>query len=294
MSGASGFIGKPLFHHFQKQGHQVVRLVREKTTDEDAIQWDPDRGIVVKELFEDFDAVIHLAGENLYHHRWTRSVRKQILLSRTISTWLLSQILSQLYRPPKVFLSPSMINFYGDRGEDELDEESSEGSGFLSQVCFEWEKASYAIEARGCRTVHPRIGFVIGNGGIFQRMQRQCKLGLGTVFGSGTQWMSWVGMNDVIRALEFAIQTDRMEGVFNLVSPQPARQKEFITQLAAHLKRPVFLSEPSWVLKMRYGEIAKETLLSSLKVFPQKLMQAGFTFQHPSLDSALKVILDCT
>lgn len=293
MSGASGFIGKPLLFLLRKRGHEVVRLVRAlSVVDSDAIGWDPDRGIAIKEQFEDFDAVIHLAGEPIAERRWTCKQRKKILLSRTVTTWMLSQILAQAMRPPRIFISPSAVGYYGNRGEEELTEESSPGSGFLPHVCVEWEKAASAIDARGARTIHPRFGHVLGsNSGLLKTLLPLYRFGLGGKLGSGRQWMSWISLTDLLSAIEFCLAEESMEGVFNFTAPHPVRQEEFAKELATLLHRPSFFHLPAWFLRLMIGKMADELLLASAKVSSVKLQRLGFSFQHSTLDSALRAAL---
>lgn len=267
-------------------------MQRSQPTSSDSIFWDPENAVVVKELFEGFDAVIHLAGENIATHRWTKSQMRKILFSRTIGTFLLSHVLSQLYQPPKVFLSPSAVGYYGNRGDEELDDESPPGSSFLAKVCCEWERAAEAINKRGARVVHPRMGMVLGQGGgALQKLLLPYRLGLGGKLGSGRQWISWVALEDVLRAYEFALTDEKVEGSFNLVSPHPVLQEEFSHDLAHILHRPDFFHQPASLLRLLFGQMADELLLSSAKVLPVKLQKLGFSFRYPALDMALCSIL---
>jgi uncharacterized protein (TIGR01777 family) len=286
LSGASGFIGKPLGESLKREGHALLRLVRFPTAEPDAIAWDPETGVAVKEQFEGFDAVIHLSGEPIFK-RWTRRQRQKILFSRTVSTFLLSHILATALRPPKVFATPSAVGYYGNRGEEELTEESEAGRGFLPNVCCEWEKASAAIRQRGARCVQLRFGIVLGSdGGALQKILLPYRLGLGGRLGSGRQWMSWIALEDAIRAVEFALQDERCSGPVNVVSPHPVRQEDFSKRLAALLHRPALLHQPAWMLRLAFGQMADELLLASAKASPQKLLAFGFAYRHPSLDSA--------
>lgn len=254
----------------------------------DAIFWDPDGGILRKEDFEGFDAVVHLAGEPLALGRWSESKRAQILYSRTAGTFLLSKIFSEAVQSPRVFLSASAVGFYGDRGEEVLTEESGPGRGFLACVCCEWEKACKAIQERGARTVQARFGMVLGaNGGALKKMVPAYKLGLGGRLGTGKQWVSWVALEDLVRALAFLLSADAIEGPVNIVSPNPVRQEDFSHTLASLLHRPELLSLPAWLLKLRFGLVADELLLASARAEPKKLLSAGFSFQFPLLRDAL-------
>lgn len=294
VSGASGFIGRPLVEFLSSQGHTVIKLIRSKDRSlfPGSIGWNPEEGRAAPGDFEGFDAVIHLAGEPLSFGRWTRRKKEKILFSRTLGTHLLSQILAQLLRPPRVFISASAVGYYGDRGEEILTEESGAGRGFLASVCCEWEKASQPLENRGTRGVHARFGMVIGpGGGALQKMLLPYRLGLGGRLGSGKQWISWIDREDLIRAIHFTLEHPSLEGAVNLVSPSPVRQEEFVRTLAKILHRPQLGSLPSWLLRLLLGEMADEMLLPSARVQPAKLIDAGFAFRTPCLaDSLLKAL----
>ncbi len=292
VSGASGFIGKPLTLLLRKNGHEVLRLVRSSTKAVDEIVWDPDRGIAIKEQFEGFDAVVHLAGETISSLRWTKAKKKRILLSRTVGTKFLSQILSRTLEPPKVFISPSALGYYGDRGETLIEDGAPAGSGFLSHVCSEWEKAAIAIEARGSRVVHPRFGVVLGKGGgALGNLLPIYRLGLGATLGDGQQWMSWIALEDAVAATYFALMNDSIRGAFIAASPNPVRQEEFSRKLAAQLHRLACFRVPKWLLHLLFGQMADELLLQSLKASPTKLLRSGFQFQTADLDKALSFAL---
>lgn len=290
ISGSKGFIGKPMMDHFLAQGHTVVKLVRSENlqdSTEDTIFWNLEKGKAVKDHFEGFDAVIHLAGEPIMG-RWTKRKKRKILFSRTTSTWFLTQILSKLFQPPQFFLSASAIGYYGDRGDEVLTEESEAGKGFLANVCCEWEKASRALEARGVRTVQARFGMVLGpGGGILQKLAPLYKFGLGGRFGSGKQWISWVAREDLIRAIDHCFSTPEIEGAVNVVSPHPVRQEEFSRTLSEIFGRLERLHFPAWFLRLILGEAADETVLSSNRVEPRKLMNSHFTFRYLHLINAL-------
>ncbi len=293
LSGSSGFIGNHLKLFLQLAGHEVVRLVRrQQDLIEDSIFWDPVHGSAKKEDFEGFDAVIHLAGAGIAQGRWTKSKKNQLFLSRCRDTWLLSQILCRLYRPPKVLLCASAVGYFGDRGEEELTEESSQGGGFLADLCGKWEQATEAIENRGTRIVHARFGVVLGaKGGMLKKMLGSMRLGLGGRIGSGDQWMSWIGIDDLLGAVYHCLMGDAMSGPVNFVSPQPVTQVEFTRMLAKKMGRPAVCHLPSWLLKAAFGEMAKEMLLSSQKVKPNRLLKTGFVFRYPDLKTALDFVM---
>ncbi|MBX7065723.1 MAG: TIGR01777 family oxidoreductase [Parachlamydiales bacterium] len=286
ISGASGFIGQPLVSFLERQGHSVISLSR--TPEKNAIVWDPEAGKANPDDFEGFDAVIHLAGEPLTLSRWTKSKREKILFSRTIGTMFLAHILKSTLSPPKVFISASAVGFYGDRGEEILNEDSSAGAGFLANVCCAWEKASFSLKDRGIRVVHTRFGIVIGpNGGVLKKLLLPYRLGLGGTLGTGRQWISWVHRTDLIHALSFILQSPSLSGPINIVSPEPIRQKDFAKTIAELLHRPHFLHTPAWALRLVLGIAADELLLSSTRVQSAKLLASKFAFQYSDLRSAV-------
>lgn len=288
LSGSNGFVGRALFDYWHSLGHEIIRLVRKEAKNEGCVGWDPERGLLVKEDFEGYDAVVHLAGEPIATGRWTRAKKEKILYSRTVSTWLLSNVLAQTLHPPKVFISVSAVGFYGNSGEALLDEGSPAGRGFLASVCCEWEKGALAIENRGARVVHPRFGMVIGPGGALKKMLLPFKLGLGGILGDGRQWISWIELGDLIAAIDHVLQDESLNGPVNFTSPYPVRQKEFAKTLAALIHRPSFFNLPAWFLKIFFGEMAEETLLSSTRAEPKKLLDSGFSFAYPRIKDALR------
>ena len=289
LTGASGFIGSELKTFLRNKGHLVTRLVRnKKELSGDAIFWDPICGEAEKQDFEGFDAVIHLAGKEIAGGRWTKKRKEALFLSRARDTWLLSQILCRLYRPPKIVISASAIGFYGDRGDELLTEKSPPGKGFLADLCVQWERGTDAIENRGARVVHPRFGAVLGaTGGMLPRLKRLFRWGLGGRLGSGRQILSWIAIDDVVAALHHTLVTEGLRGPVNFVSPQPVSQAEFARLLAREVHRPAFCHQPAFVLKLLLGEMATELLLASQRVTPHKLLESGYTFQIPDLEAAL-------
>ena len=293
LSGASGFIGSKLKIFLQLCGHEVVRLVRRKEeVAEDAIYWDPTHGNFQKDSFEGFDAVIHLAGAGLAQGRWTKDKKEQFFLSRCRDTWLLSQVLCRLYRPPKTVICASAIGFYGNRGSEELTEESVQGSGFLADLCGKWERATEPIENRGSRVVHARFGAVLSaQGGMLQKMLLPFRLGLGGKMGSGKHIISWIGIDDLLGSLYHSLMKENLNGAVNLVAPQPVSQIEFARILAKTIRRPSFSRIPAWALKMALGEMAEEMILSSQNVKPDKLLKTGYEFRYPDLQKALDFVI---
>lgn len=286
VSGASGFIGQPLVSFLHSQGCQVVSLSRKPEDFE--IGWDPENRRANQSDFENFDAVIHLAGEPLTLSRWSKAKREKILVSRTNGTAFLAQLLKSALRPPKVFISASAVGFYGDRGEEILTEDSPEGSGFLAGVCSAWEKASFWLQERGVRLVQARFGLVIGpDGGVFKRLVLPYQFGLGGKLGTGKQWISWIHRIDLIQALFFILENPSLSGPINLVAPLPIRQYEFAKTMAELLHRPHFFHIPAWFLRLILGLTADELLLPSIRVKPAKLLASKFSFQYSDLRSAM-------
>ena len=293
LSGSSGFIGSHFKLFLKIAGHEVVPLVRKREDlRENTIFWDPIHGFVQKEDFEGFDAVIHLAGAGIATGRWTKHKKEQLFLSRCRDTWLLSQLLCRLHRPPKTLLCASAVGFYGDRGEEELTEDSSQGTGFLAELCGKWEKATDAIESRGTRVIHARFGVVLDStGGMLKKLLLPFRLGLGGRMGNGRQWVSWIAIDDLLGAAYHCLMREEIGGPVNFSSPLPLTQAEFVHILAKKLHRPAFCHLPAWALKALFGEMAKETILSSQKVKPEKLLKTGYVFRYPDLKSALDFVL---
>jgi len=285
ISGASGFVGKALTAHLLSQGHTIVKLKRRRVEEEEnTLFWDPEEGEIL--IQEKFDAVVHLAGEPFSFGRWSETKKEKILSSRVVGTRLLAEAFVD--NPPKIFISASAIGFYGDRGEEILTEKSSQGKGFLAHVCSEWEKASSPLAKRGGRTVQTRFGMVIGKGSrALKNMLLPYKLGLGGNLGSGKQWVSWVALDDLIRAIEMIIKNDSFQGPVNIVSPNPVRQEEFSKILAHILHRPSRMTMPAWLIRFLFGVLADEMLLASARVEPAKLLVSGFKYKYPHLSDAL-------
>jgi hypothetical protein len=293
ISGASGFIGQRLVQRLRASGVRVVRLVRQGgDVDRDAIAWDPAGSTIDATRLEGIDAVVHLAGESIAGGRWTEARKAAIRDSRVRGTSLLARALSTLARKPKVFVSASAIGIYGDRGDAVLDEDSAPGEGFLAELGQAWEAAADTARQAGIRTVHPRIGVVLDpSGGALAKMLLPFKLGLGGRLGSGDQFMSWIALDDAVRALAFMIEHDALVGPVNLTAPQPVTNREFTRALAHALRRPAALPVPGWALHLAVGELADAALLGGARVLPSRLVQAGFAFEHPELSALLARIL---
>lgn len=292
VSGASGLIGGALCQHLGEKGHEVLRLVRREPGSDDEIEWHPDQGRVDAGRLEGLDGVCHLAGENIAAGRWTAARKRRIEDSRIGGTNLLARALATAERGPRVLVSASAIGYYGDRGEEVLEESSAPGRGFLPDVCRAWENATDAARDAGIRVVTPRVGVVLSPaGGALAPMLLPFKLGLGGPIGAGRNWMSWISLDDLVRVLAFALEEERLEGPVNAVAPAPERFKDFARTLGRVLARPAFLALPAFAVKLALGEMAKELLLASARVRPARLEGSGFRFEHGSLESALRHVL---
>jgi uncharacterized protein (TIGR01777 family) len=231
--------------------------------------------------------VVHLAGENIAR-RWTRAAKTRIRASRVDATRLLCEALARLPQPPRVLVCASATGYYGDRGDELLDERSQPGTGFLPEVCQAWEAATQPARQRGIRVVHLRLGIVLArHGGALARMLLAFRLGLGGRVGTGQQYWSWILLEDLLRVVELAIQDDGLSGAVNTVSPAPATNAEFARTLARALRRPAFLPLPAFAVRMIFGEMGREVLLASARVRPARLLEGGFEFRYPQLAAAL-------
>ena len=293
ISGATGLIGSALAARLRARNVRVRRLVRTaQPQSPDDIVWDPMRGVLSPNDLEGADAVVHLAGEPLAH-RWTDARKRAIRESRVRGTELVARTIAVLDHRPRVLLSGSAIGIYGDRGDEPVDEESALGSGFLAGVTREWEAASVAAADAGVRVVLLRTGIVLSpNGGALERLLLPFRLGVGGPIGSGRQWMSWISLEDHVRAMEHALATTGTHGPVNLVSPNPVTNAEFAATLGRVLSRPALVPAPAFALELVYGEMARATILAGQRVLPKMLLRAGFHFAHPTLEQALRYELE--
>ena len=294
ISGASGFVGTALRARLEEEGHDVVRLVRRAASGDGEVRWDPANGEIDVAACEGFDAVIHLAGENIAGGRWTEARKRRIVDSRVQGTTLLARTLAELDRRPAVFLSASAVGFFGARGDETLDEGSAMGEGFLAETCRDWEAATReAVHADDIRVAQIRIGLVLGEeGGALPRMLLPFRLGLGGRLGHGRQFMSWIAIDDLTRAIVHALTRDDLRGPVHLVSPNPVTNAEFTRVLARVLRRPALIPVPAFGLRLLVSrEFADEALLSGQRAVPGRLMESGFEFEHPDLEGALRHVL---
>jgi uncharacterized protein (TIGR01777 family) len=293
VSGASGLIGTALVERLRQSPHsaeppQILRLVRRPPRAADEVFWDPAAGQLDPAALEGVEAAVHLAGENLAAGRWNAERKARIRESRVEGTRLLSRTLAQLSPLPRVLLSASAIGFYGDRGEEELHEGSAPGSGFLAEVCRAWETATEPAAAAGIRVATARFGVVLAQqGGALAQMLTPFRWGLGGPMGSGRQYVSWITLDDAVRAILFLLELEGVQGPVNVVAPEPVTNREMAKALGRALHRPAILPLPAFVLRLLFGELADEGLLASARVYPRRLTAAGFEFHDPAIGETM-------
>lgn len=290
ISGSTGLIGSALTRALLDDGHTVTRLVRPGgPIGAGTIAWDPDRGVLDSAALENFDAVVHLSGQNLASVKWTDENKKKLVESRTRSTRLLCGRLLQLNHPPRIVIMASASGYYGNRKDEKLTEQSNPGTGFLAELTREWEKASDALTDNGIRLVRLRLGVVLASqGGALPRMVKPFKMGLGGKIGNGRQYISWVGLDDVVGIVKFILDNEHIRGAVNAVAPTPVTNQDFTKALAEVLNRPAVATIPAFALRLMYGEMADETLLSSTRVIPKVLQDAKYEFTDFELKKTLK------
>jgi uncharacterized protein (TIGR01777 family) len=291
VTGASGLVGGELVPTLKAKGHEVFKLSRKAAESADEIQWDAEKGFSDEEQLklENFDAVIHLAGDNVGEGSWTEEKKRRIKESRTVGTRTLVDAFRKTKNPPKIFVGASAEGFYGRRGDEILTEDSAKGEGFFSEVCSEWEAESAKAKDFGARVVLPRIGVVLSkDGGALAEMLTPFKLGVGGTIGSGKQWISWIALEDLIRVIHFLLENENLEGAFNATSPNPVTNEEFTDTLGKVLHRPTILPLPAFAVKLLFGEKGETLLLQGTRVLPKRLQEAGFEFKFENLEDAMK------
>lgn len=290
ISGSSGLIGTALVSALKTSGYEITCLVRGAVSGNDQIQWDPGHP-PAPESVSGFDIVVHLAGESIVG-RWTEAKKRRIRESRVQGTRHLAESLAQATQRPRVLISASAIGYYGDRGEEVLREGSASGSGFLPEVCREWEVATEPAAQAGIRTVQVRFGLVLSrHGGALQKMLPPFRLGVGGNMGNGRQWWSWIDIDDLVGAVQHAIKTETLRGPVNVVAPNPVRNAEFTKTLASVLSRPAILPMPAFAARLVFGQMGDELLLASQRIEPAKVSASGYVFEKPELRAALEGIL---
>ncbi len=289
ITGASGFVGSALGEHLAAHGCDVVPLVRSARAP--GVRWDPATGAIDAGLGA-VHAVVHLAGENIAGGRWTAARKRAIAASRGPATERLCRTLAALPVRPRVLVSASATGVYGDRGGDVLDDDSAPGTGFLADVATAWERATHPAADAGIRVVVLRFGMVLDrSGGALRRMLLPFRLGLGAVLGPGTQWMPWITLHDLVRAIRFALDDAALHGPVLACSTAPVTNRTFTKALGRALHRPAVLRVPRFVLRLRFGEMADALLFASQRATARRLPRAGFTFDHPDVDTALRAAL---
>ena len=291
ITGSSGLIGTQLTIFLTENGHHVYRMQRNGQSDQ-PFSWDPAAGNISMDDAIQLDAVINLSGASIADGRWTEKRKKLILESRINSTRLLAETLADMKNRPKVFISGSAIGFYGDSGEQAVDEDSKPGVNFLATVAQRWEEAAQAASAAGIRTVNMRTGVVLSpEAGMLDKLLLPFKLGLGGIVGNGKQYLSWVSIHEIVNMIQFLLKNESLSGPVNLVAREPVTNHTFTKTLGAVLNRPTLVPLPAYAVKLAFGEMGEELLLSGARVVPKRLTEAGYEFVDISLEAALRSLL---
>jgi hypothetical protein len=293
VTGSTGLVGSALAVALEAEGQLVRPVVRRPPrAEKHEIRWDPAAGTIDAAELAGVDAVVHLTGENIAARRWTPTFQQKIRDSRVRSTTLLCQTLAGLATKPAALICASAIGYYGNRGDELIDESSPPGRGFLADVCQQWEAATQPARDAGIRVVNLRIAFVLAReGGGLAKMLTPFSLGLGGVIGSGRQYMSWIALDDLVRAIQFALSATALSGPVNATAPQPVTNREFTKTLGRVLHRPTIFPMPAFAARLAFGEMADDMLLGGARVEPRALTAAGFQFAYPQLEAALRHIL---
>ena len=287
IAGASGFLGTAFARHLTTAGHTVRRIGRASTRAVE-FHWDLVAGRLDPAALDGADVVVNFAGATIAQ-RWSRDHKRAILTSRVRSTEVLAKTMAAVRSPPRTFLSLSAIGIYGARGDEPLDETSTAGGGFLANVVQQWEQAAAPARDAGVRLVHPRLGLVMHpDGGVLAKLIPVFNVGGGGKIGKGTQWMSWIGLHDMMRALDYLIATPALSGAVNVSAPNPVTNAQFSDTLGAVIHRPALATVPEFAVKLMFGEMGEETLLSGQRVLPRRLLDSGFAFDFPDLAGALR------
>ncbi len=290
LTGSSGLLGTALLASLKSRGFDVTCLVRGRVSSEDQIRWDPMRP-PSPEFLVGFDTVVHLAGETVVG-RWTAAKKMKIRDSRVTSTRNLVHAITSAQDRPRVLITASAVGYYGDREDEPLNEMSASGTGFLADVCREWEAAARPAADAGIRTVQLRTGVVLSReGGALRKMLLPFRMGIGGRVGSGRQWMSWIHIHDWVGAVQHILKNDLLQGPVNMVAPKPVTNAEFTKTLASVLSRPAIFPVPAVAAKLAFGEMAEDVLLASQRVEPARLVHSGYPFQYSDLRKALQAIL---
>jgi uncharacterized protein (TIGR01777 family) len=291
VTGASGLLGRALVRNLAADGHDVVRLVRRSPQQPDERHWDPAGGELDAAALTGAGAVVHLAGAGVGDHRWTDDYKQTILRSRVDSTRLIAERVAATPEPPAL-LCASAVGYYGDTGEDAVDESAPAGDGFLAHVVTEWEAATEPAREAGARVVRMRTGVVLTpDGGALGQVLRLFRLGLGGRLGSGRQWLSWIALPDYVAAVRFLLDRSDLDGAVNVTAPEPVRNRDYTAAIARAVRRPAIAIVPRPALRAALGEFADEGVLVSQRVLPARLDDAGFAFTYDDVDAALGALL---
>lgn len=288
IGGASGLIGSRIRAALAADGHSVIPLIRGRTPNVDEIAWDPTAGRLDPAALDGVHAVAHFGGVSIAR-RFSKRHKHAIRESRVQSTALLARAIAAAANPPRTFLCASAVGYYGNRGDDEMDETNVAGTGFLPEVCTEWEAAAGPARDAGVRVANLRLGVVLsGRGGALATMRRAFSIGLGGVAGNGRQWMSWIALADVVRAIQHVLETESLCGPVNLAAPNPVTNREFTKTLGRLLRRPTLLPVPAPAIRLLLGEMGQALLLDGVRAVPRALLDSGYPFAFPTLEAALR------
>ncbi|WP_406333970.1 TIGR01777 family oxidoreductase [Streptomyces sp. NBC_00203] len=296
ITGSTGLIGSALTHSLLTDGHQVVRLVRDRSArhagdGSESAQWDPVEGRVQPSALDAVDAVVHLAGAGVGDKRWSAAYKEEIRRSRALGTRTIARACAESATPPRVLVSASATGYYGDTGDRTIEESAPPGDDFLAAVCVDWEAAADTAREAGIRVVHPRTGLVVSaKGGAFGRLFPLFRFGLGGRLGSGDQYWPFISLTDHIAALRFAIDDEELSGPVNFAAHEPLTNREITRAMGRALHRPTIASVPAFALRAALGEFATG-ITGSCRAVPAALRKAGFTFSHPTIDEALHSVL---
>lgn len=290
ITGASGVIGQNLQHFLTTGGHRVIPLVRDsRLVGDGAIYWNPAAGEIDREGLRRADAVVHLAGTPIAPGRWTEDRKRSILESRVKGTQLISKTLAELSGGPAVLVSASAVGYYGDRGQERLEEDASSGKGFLAEVCRAWEGATASAERAGVRVVHMRAGIVLTPaGGALGQMLLPFKMGVGGRIGSGRQYMSWIDLDDLVGLMHHALHTESLRGPVNATAPNPVTNAMFSGALGRALSRPTLIPVPAFAVRAAFGQLGTEALLWGQRVVPAKATASGFEYFYEGAEESLR------
>ena len=287
VSGASGLIGSALVPELERLGHRVLRLVRREPIGANEVRWNPSAHLFDERQLANVDVVVNLVGETIAQ-RWTTARRRRIRDSRVASTDALVTAIAKTPKRAMALINASAIGYYGDRGDDPLDEKDPAGRGFLAEICRQWEAAANVATRYGARVVTMRTGLVLSpKGGALAAMLTPFRLGVGGRLGNGRQWMSWIAIGDLVRGIVWLIEHPEIAGPINMTAPNPVTNSDFTRALGKAMHRPAVFAVPKIALRAVFGEMAEETLLASQRAVPRVLLASGFTFDSPTIDEAL-------